>query len=130
MKKLIIFILFLMLLLFKVIYFLSKPRFKVVEYNLGGKTYKLYVADKPKKWEYGLMYKRKLKDVDGMLFIFPTKEERVFYNKNTYLDLDIYWIDGSSVVGKSFLPSIKKSGIVVYIPSKVKVDKVVELVRK
>ncbi len=130
MKKYIFFILILLVVCCIILYNLSKPRFKIVEYTLEGKTYRLYLADTPKKWKYGLMYKKKLKDTDGMLFVFPTKEERVFYNKNTYLDLNIYWINDSSVVGKGYLPSIEKSKIVVYLPSKVKVDKVVELVVK
>ncbi len=106
-----------------------EPKFAVVEYVLEGKKYKLYLADEPKKWSRGLMYIKKLRNVDGMLFIFPEKTDCVFHNKNTYLDLDIYWIDGSSVVGKNFLPSVKKSKKIIYIPSPQRVDKVVELVK-
>lgn len=130
MKKYTFFVLILLAICYIAWYISSKPNFEIVEYNLEGKTYKLYLADTPKKWRYGLMHKKKLKNIDGMLFVFPTKEERVFYNKNTYLDLNIYWIDGSSIVGKGYLPSIEESKIVVYLPSKVKVDKVVELVAK
>ena len=94
------------------------------------KKYKLYLADEPKKWQRGLMYMKKLKDVDGMIFVFPEKKHRVFYNKNTYLDLDVYWIDIDSVVGKGFLPSIKWSKKIVYLYSPCEVDKVVELVNR
>ena len=37
-----------------------------------------------------------------MIFIFPDKERQTFWNKNTYLDLDIYWMNDDKVVGKSF----------------------------
>ncbi len=107
-----------------------KHKHTVVEYMLEGKKYKLYLADQPKKWQRGLMYIKKLKDVDGMLFVFPQKTHHVFYNKNTYLDLDIYWINGDSVVGKGFLPSIKWSKKIVYLYSPCEVDKVVELVKR
>lgn len=104
--------------------------FKIVEYELEGKKYKLYLADTPYKWQKGLMYVKNIKDVDGLLFVFPDSSQRVFYNKNTYLDLEVYWINGSSVVGKNFLPSIKKTGVVVYLISPSAVDKVVEIVKK
>jgi len=106
------------------------PKFTVVEYILEGKKYKLYVSDEQKKWQRGLMYIKNLKDVDGMLFVFPEKTHTVFYNKNTYLDLDVYWINGDSVVGRGFLPSIKWSKKIVYLYSPCEVDKVVELVKR
>jgi uncharacterized membrane protein (UPF0127 family) len=106
------------------------PKFTVVEYILEGKKYKLYLSDEQKKWQRGLMYIKNLKDVDGMLFVFPEKTHTVFYNKNTYLDLDVYWINGDSVVGKGFLPSIKWSKKIVYLYSPCEVDKVVELVKR
>lgn len=105
-------------------------RYETVNYFLEGKEYKLLVADTPKKWSRGLMYRRKLDNADGMIFIFPTKSNRLFYNKNTYLDLDVYWIDGSSVVSKNYLASIDKTKVIVHLYSPREVDKVVELVRK
>lgn len=106
-------------------------KYEIVEFNLNGKTYRLYLADTPKKQQHGLMnIKKKPVNIDGMLFKFPMKSYRVFYNKNTYLDLDIYWIKDSSVVGKNFLPSLKTSGgVIVYVSSPQEVDTVVELIR-
>ena len=37
----------------------------------------------------GLMYRRELKENNGMLFIFPDAAERSFWMKNTYVALDI-----------------------------------------
>ncbi|MBI2641490.1 DUF192 domain-containing protein [Candidatus Roizmanbacteria bacterium] len=90
-------------------------------------SYKLLVADTSEKWELGLMNISKLQGVDGMIFIFPKREYKTFWNKNTRMDLDVYWIDGENVVGKSFLPSIKKSGEIFTVNSPQEVDKVVEL---
>lgn len=73
--------------------------------------------------------KKELKGADGMMFIFPDKDYRTFWNMNTYLDLDVYWIDGDRVVGKDYLPSILKSKEIITVESRVKVNKVIEIVR-
>ena len=50
--------------------------------------------------------------------------------KNTLIDLDILWIDGEKVVGKSFLPSIEKSKEIVTVESPKSADKVIEIPAK
>src|SRR3990167_6646648 len=109
----------------------SKKPSSFLNYNLNGKTYKLMTAKNSSEFQKGLMYyrsKKELNGADGMIFIFPDKDYRSFWNENTYLDLDVYWIDGERVAGKDFLPSIEKSKEVVVIESKEKVDKVIEIV--
>ena len=64
-----------------------------------------------------------------MIFIFPDKEFRNFWNQNTYLDLDVYWLDDDKVTGKDYLPSILKSKETITISSPKEVNKVVEIVR-
>lgn len=75
------------------------------------------------------MFYKKPVDFDGMIFVFPDKQVRSFWNKNTYLGLDIYWMDGETLIGKSYLPSILKSKEIVIVESQKKVDRVIELVR-
>lgn len=121
------------LFVFVLLNLLNRPKFRVVQYKLNNQTYNLYLADTPKKWRYGLMYKTE-KDlirnkVDGMLFVFPDKQRRVFYNKNTYVNLKIIWINGDKIISETFLPSIKETGKVIYVQSPDEVDKVVELVQ-
>ncbi len=101
--------------------------FKIVSYSLNGQKVRLLVADTPEKREKGLMYYRKLEGVDGMIFIFSKKELLSFWNKNTYMDLDLYWIDDKKVVGKSYLPSIEQSMMILTVNSPEKVNKVIEL---
>lgn len=101
--------------------------FEIISYKLQNKNLNLLVADTPAKWERGLMFYRKLEGVDGMIFIFPNKEIRTFWNKNTLMDLELLWIDGEKIIGKSFLPSIEKSKEIVTVESPKPADKVVEL---
>jgi len=84
------------------------------------------------QWEKGLMnYKNKdeLNGADGMIFVFLDKKQRYFWNKNTYLDLDVYWLDDNRIVGKSYLPSYDKTRKIIFVRSPVPVDKVIEIVR-
>ena len=101
-------------------------------YIIDGQMYHLLTARNPIQWTKGLMYykdKNELNGADGMIFIFPTKTVQSFWNKNTYVDLDIYWMDGDNIVEKSYLPSILKSKEIVVVNSGQKVDRVVEVIR-
>ncbi len=98
-------------------------------YQINSKNYCLLTADNQEQWERGLMFYKKPVDFDGMIFIFSDKRERRFWNKNTYLDLDIYWLDENMVVGKVFLPSIEKSKETVTIDSSKAVNKVIEIIK-
>jgi len=73
---------------------------------------------------------KKLNNADGMMFIFKDKKFRTFWNKNTYFDLDVYWILDEKVIGKSYLPSIEKTKELIYVNSPAPVNKVVEIVIK
>ena len=98
---------------------------------LSSTVYHLLVADSPEKWEQGLMYVRNKEDIgglDGMLFQFPNKKLRTFWNKNTVSNLELYWIDGDKIVGTSKLPAIGESDEVIIISSPREVDKVVEII--
>ncbi len=41
----------------------------------------------------GLMFRKSLDEDKGMLFIFPKQEKHSFWMKNTYIPLDIIWIN-------------------------------------
>lgn len=99
---------------------------------IDGKIYHLLQSKTPAEWTKGLMYyknKSELKGADGMIFIFPTKIVQSFWNENTYLDLDLYWMDGETVVGKSYLPSILRTKKPFTVNSPGEVDRVAEIVR-
>jgi len=131
MKKILLLFIF-----FIVIYlFVSKnncPNTKATIYQVNNKNYCLLTASNQEQWEKGLMFyknKKELKGADGMIFIFPDKKIRNFWNKNTFMDMDIYWLEDNKIVGKSFLPSILKSKEIVVVKSVGKVNKVVETVK-
>jgi len=105
------------------------PHKGTISYTLQGKEYMLLTAKTLQEWEKGLMNVRNLDNADGMVFLFPDKNVRSFWNKNTYVDLDLYWLDDDKVVGKSFLPSVEKKGIVT-VTSPSAVNKVIELIKK
>ncbi len=41
----------------------------------------------------GLMHRKNLPENRGMLFVFPDEEERTFWMKNTYISLDILFLN-------------------------------------
>lgn len=122
---------FILVILF-LFYFSFPKKSPFIEYKLSNKTYKLLTAKNSSEWSRGLMFyksKSELKDADGMIFIFPDKQVRTFWNMNTYLDLDVYWLSDDKIVGKDYLPSIKKSKEIITVESKEIVNKVVEIVK-
>lgn len=101
--------------------------YKKINYQLKGKRYSLLVADSEEKRVKGLMNIRELKEYDGMIFVFENKDFHSFWNKNTYLDLKIFWLDNDRLIGEDFLPSIERSKEIVILTSPKKVNKVIEI---
>ncbi len=132
MKKIVFFFLLIIFLFFGFLIFLkTKKPPTTIFFPLEGKKYRLLVAKDPISWQKGLMFyknKKELNGADGMIFIFPDKDFRSFWNKNTYLNLDVYWLDGDKIVGKDFLPSILKTKNIYSISSPEKVNRVIEIV--
>lgn len=68
----------------------------------AGQTVKLDVeiaATEPER-EQGLMLRQSLGDDTGMLFLFPNESTNGFWMKNTYIPLDIAYIDDSGHVAE------------------------------
>lgn len=53
------------------------------------------IADTPEKRQLGLMYREKLNEKSGMLFVFPEENYHAFWMKNMKFPIDIIWIDGN-----------------------------------
>ncbi len=103
--------------------------YETTSLEIEGKTYTLLVADTPAKSEKGLMFVRKPTDVQGMIFQYQDSSIRFFWNKNTFVDLQLIWMNEGEVVGKSDLPSIEKSKTIVTVQSPGPADTVVEVIQ-
>lgn len=65
---------------------------------LGTDTVKAEVAATPEARRQGLMNREELPEGSGMLFVFPDEGMRSFWMSNTYIPLDIAFLDASSRV--------------------------------
>ena len=61
--------------------------------EIGGKHFKVDIADTRDKQALGLMFRESMAADHGMLFIFPTEAPRSFWMKNTRIPLDIMYFD-------------------------------------
>lgn len=52
----------------------------------------------PQEHAIGLMFREKLEQNQGMLFVFPNEENRAFWMKNTFIALDIIWINADKKI--------------------------------
>jgi uncharacterized membrane protein (UPF0127 family) len=59
---------------------------------------KAEIAVSPEERSKGLMYRKSLKDGNGMLFIFDKDEVMSFWMKNTYVPLSIAFIAGNGKI--------------------------------
>jgi uncharacterized protein len=57
------------------------------------RTIDIEIADNDYERALGLMYRKKMDDSKGMLFIQEYMEPQSFWMKNTYISLDIIYVD-------------------------------------
>lgn len=61
----------------------------------GADTVVVELASTPQEREQGLMFRESVPDGTGMLFVFGDEAIRGFWMDNTYVDLDIAFLDAS-----------------------------------
>ena len=67
--------------------------------KIGGQKIKVEVASTPEKQEKGLSGRKKLKENEGMLFVFDKSDQHFFWMKDMNFPIDIIWLDeGLSVI--------------------------------
>ncbi len=69
--------------------------FEQQTYNLAGQDFVLDLAKTPKQSSQGLSNRVKLESNQGMLFIYPEKQNLSFWMKEMNFDIDLVWlVDG------------------------------------
>jgi len=63
-----------------------------------GTRVKLDLAIRDEERALGLMFRDLLPAEEGMFFLFPTEDRWPFWMKNTFIALDLIWLDGHGKV--------------------------------
>ena len=66
---------------------------ETIRVSCRGRTLEVEVAAEPEARARGLMFRRSLPENGGMLFVAPGRESATFWMKNTFIPLDIIWLD-------------------------------------
>ena len=78
-------------------YTFSNEKIEVSIYNKNI-TFNVTVAKTIEERRTGLMYRKKLLNNEGMLFIFPREKIIQLWMKNTYIPLDVIFISENKVI--------------------------------
>jgi uncharacterized membrane protein (UPF0127 family) len=62
------------------------------------KGIEIEIADNVEEIKQGLMFRQKMDEGKGMLFIFPDMQPRGFWMKNTLIPLDIIYVDADKTI--------------------------------
>ena len=80
--------------------FLKEGTLSFVNGNTGStiKNIDIELADDDAQRAQGLMYRKSMRDDQGMLFIMERNEQQGFWMKNTYISLDIIYVGADSTI--------------------------------
>lgn len=84
----------------------------------NGAVYTVEVPRTKADRERGLMFRRRLPDRTGMLFVFPSRDRHAIWMKNCLIPLDLIWLDDARRVVAVFpnTPPCPKDPCPIYRP--------------
>ena len=85
----------------------------------------LDIADSEEKRSFGLMNRKKINSNSGMIFLWKDSKIRSFWMKNTYFNLDLFFLNSEGIIVEIYKNA--KALDEAYISSKNKVKYVIEL---
>uniref|UniRef100_B3EJ17 DUF192 domain-containing protein n=1 Tax=Chlorobium phaeobacteroides (strain BS1) TaxID=331678 RepID=B3EJ17_CHLPB len=71
---------------------------KISQVRINSERISVEIADSDEEISRGLMWRKTLDREKGMLFIYPDNAVRYFWMKNTYIKLDMAFIDANHVI--------------------------------
>jgi uncharacterized membrane protein (UPF0127 family) len=71
----------------------EQPKLRTVDVRLGNRNFRLEVADNDDTRAYGLMHRRTMPADHGMIFVFPTERPVTFWMRNTFIPLDVVFVN-------------------------------------
>ena len=114
--------------IFTIFYYSRNPLTPKVK--IGETVFSVELALTSREKERGLGYRKGMKDMHGMLFVYDHKEKFPFWMKGMRFPLDFVWIDGNTIVDLTknvpVEPIVNNEYLTSYAP-KVPVDKILEL---
>lgn len=71
----------------------AQPRLPVMKLQVGNQVVTAELARKPVELATGMMFRKEMREDDGMLFALPFPQQASFYMRNTLVPLTIAYVD-------------------------------------
>jgi uncharacterized protein len=76
----------------------AQPRLQTIRLWLGPAEINAELALTPQQTQTGMMFRKEMKEDEGMLFVFPFPHQASFWMKNTFVPLSAAYIDPAGMI--------------------------------